>query len=212
VCDSGELLLGRGSILGPEPNQPNTIDDCADGEIQCEGYLNDESVQQITVSSVGGGVLQEGGRARIDVQVYRYDEDSNGWVYYTAAANSSPSWTLIGKIHYGCPGGCTSYNFEFTLCPGPLQAVRVTFGNQQPNSCSDNIGLVDNDDIVFTVAPGTDQCGSSASIETVSDVPFEQPIIDCNSLNDAHEKCDYVSNCVWQVGAIGEGCYNKNKN
>jgi hypothetical protein len=170
VCDSGELLRGRES-LGPELNQPNTIElSCGDGYIGT--YLVDESVQQITVSSVGGGVLQEGSTAQIDVQVWRYSTYSKGYVLYTADANSSPSWTLIGEIPWGCPSGCTSYSFEFTLCPGPLQAVRVIFGyNVGDPLCFSGVyrGSTDIDDLIFTVAPGTTDANSGDAI--IDNVP-----------------------------------------
>jgi leucyl aminopeptidase len=163
VCDSGDLLLGR-AFLGPEPNYPNTIDSCVDGDGICDGYLGDESVQQITVSSVGGGVLQEVSAARIDVQLHR----QYGYVYYTADANSSPTWTLIGEIPSGCPGGCTSYSFDFTLCSGLLQAVRVVFGDitLSESSCNSQ-PFTDIDDVIFTVAPGTtnQNCGGIANID-----------------------------------------------
>jgi hypothetical protein len=208
VCDSGELLIGRGYNVGPEPNEPNTIDSCFDGIYSDGGYLNDESVQQITVSSVGGGVLQEGGRARIDVQIFRYDGVNNGYVWYTADATSSPSWTFIGAIPYGCLGGCNSFNFEFTLGSGSLHAVRVVLGyDMSPATCA--YGFADNDDLIFTVAPGTTDANSGdAIIDNVPDMPFEQPVIDCKSLTPG--RCDIASNCVWKVEASVEGCYNKN--
>lgn len=76
-CSSGELLAGRGTMTGGnEPNAPNTIDGCQDGNSGT--YKSDESLEKIVVrsgwsSGVGiGEPMVKGGRATIIATVNAY--------------------------------------------------------------------------------------------------------------------------------------------
>ena len=70
-CDSGpSLLLGR-NTLGPEPNQPNTINtSCTDGA--SGDFHFDESNDRIKVSTLDGADFANGKTMRVDATVWAY--------------------------------------------------------------------------------------------------------------------------------------------
>ena len=98
-CDTGAaLVLGRDG-RGPEPNQPNTINDaCADGT---SGTFHvDESNDRVRVLTTDGDEL----RARQD-RAHRGDglglDDSaaDSADFFYAADATNPVWTLVGTVH-----------------------------------------------------------------------------------------------------------------
>lgn len=150
-CDSGaSLVLGRAS-KGPEPNQPNTLDSCADGNSGT--FHSDESNDRIKVSTTSGGALSAGATVTVEATVYAWSDGSNDSLdlYYAADANN-PSWTLIQTLSPSA-GGVQTLSATYTLPAGNLQAVRAAFRYQgSPGSCvSGNYN--DRDDLVFAVSP-----------------------------------------------------------
>ena len=154
-CDSGTTLInGRGNIVnGTEPNQPNTLDDCADGN--SGSYHSDESIDQIVVSrKSGSGDLTEGDDVTITATIFCWDNGSSDHVdFYYASDASNPQWENIpGRVQ--CPGGGIQTVFKsYTLPQGQVQAVRVNlmYGENTPeNSCVSG-DWDDADDLAFVV-------------------------------------------------------------
>jgi hypothetical protein len=152
-CDSLALLDGRGTV-GPEPNQPNTLDSCTDGTSGT--YHSDESCDAIVVHTLDGLDMVEGATVQVDVTVYAWSTGTSDHLdlYYADDANN-PVWTHITTIDN--PGsGVQTLSAQYTLPSGTLQAVRANFrynGTQSP--CSGG-SYDDADDLVFAVEP--DSC------------------------------------------------------
>ena len=148
-CTSAGLLDGRGT-KGPEPNQPNTINDsCADGG--SGNYHVDESIDQIKVSTTDGSALAAGKTVTVEVTVYAYSTFSSDHLdlYYAADANN-PSWQLIGTVD-ATQAGTHTLSTTYTLPSGSLQAVRGNFRyNGSASSCSTG-NWDDHDDLIFAV-------------------------------------------------------------
>ena len=149
-CDSGPaLLLGRDG-KGPEPNQPNTINDsCADGTLGT--YHADESNDRITVSTVDGSGFAAGKQVRIDATVWAWVTPTSDKLdlYYAANANS-PVWTFIATL---TPAGSGQrvLSATYTLPAGTLQAVRARFRYEGTAAACLAGSFDDHDDLVFAV-------------------------------------------------------------
>ena len=149
-CDSGpSLVLGRDG-RGPEPNQPNTINDsCADGT---SGVFHaDESNDRIVVSTTDGTNFAPGKTVRIDATVWAWTTPSADRLdlYFAANANS-PTWTFIATLTPTVAGSQT-LSATYTLPSGALQAVRAQFRYQGAASPCTAGGFNDRDDLVFAV-------------------------------------------------------------
>jgi hypothetical protein len=116
--------------VGPEPNAPNTIDDCEDGN--SGDYRVDEQIDAITVRSGridGTGAnesMAEGQIVTITASVYAYDTNDRADFYYTADA-FNPSWVYIGSLQSLAEGDTEDLQIEFRLPRGSNQAVRVKY-------------------------------------------------------------------------------------
>lgn len=164
-CDSLALLDGR-ATKGPEPNQPNTLDSCTDGNSGT--YHSDESIDKIVVSTLDNGNFSVGDTVKVDVTVYAYQTGSSDTLdlYYAADANN-PSWVLIGST--GAPGGGTqTISANYTLPSGNLQAVRANFRYQGSASTCGSGNYDDTDDLVFAVEGGAVNTAPSVSISAPS--------------------------------------------
>ncbi|MEM9593102.1 MAG: hypothetical protein AAGD06_02495 [Acidobacteriota bacterium] len=150
-CDSGTLLEGRAN-LGPESNQPNTLDGCTDGTAGT--YQSDESNERIVVSTLDGSDFTEGATVQVDATVYAWSTGAADTLdlYYAADANS-PSWTLIGSI-VPPGGGIQTLSAQYTLPAGSLQAIRANFRYQGSQSSCSGGTYDDADDLVFAVGGG----------------------------------------------------------
>jgi hypothetical protein len=154
-CDSLALLDGRDGV-GPEPNQPNTLDSCTDGT--SGSYHNDESNDRIVVKTLDGYDFTEGATVQIDATVWAWSTGSSDYLdlYYTADANS-PSWVYITTINTPT-GGLQTLSAQYTLPAGNLQAVRANFRyTGSASSCSGG-SYDDADDLVFAVGTGGPEC------------------------------------------------------
>jgi hypothetical protein len=149
-CDSGaSLLLGRAS-LGPEPNQPNTINaSCADGTSGT--FHSDESNDRIKVSTTDGSALAAGKTVRIDATVWAWTTPSQDHLdlYFASNANS-PTWTLVATLTPTIVGSQT-LSATYTLPAGSLQAVRANFRYQSSAGSCVAASFTDHDDLVFAV-------------------------------------------------------------
>ena len=155
-CDSLDLLDGRGTINnGSEPNQPNTLDSCTDGNNG--SYHSDESMDKIVIAREAGGDddLTEGDVVTITATVWCWNTGSSDYIdFYYASDASNPAWTLIGERQQ-CPGGGNqNITASYVLPQGAIQAVRANFmygsGSAGASSCSSG-KYDDTDDLVISV-------------------------------------------------------------
>jgi trimeric autotransporter adhesin len=152
-CDSGATLLnGRDSLAtGPEPNQPNTINDsCADGS--SGSFHVDESNDRLKVTTLDGTDFAPGKTVRIDATAWVWSTPSSDHLdlYYAADANS-PAWTYITTVNPTASGAQT-LSATYTLPSGPLQAIRARFRYQGSAAACGSGAYDDHDDLVFAVA------------------------------------------------------------
>ena len=149
-CDTGAaLVLGRDG-RGPEPNQPNTINDaCADGT---SGTFHvDESNDRVRVFTTDGTSFAPGKTVRIEATVWAWTtpaQDSADFFYAADATN--PAWTLVGTVKPTAAGAQT-LSTTYTLPAGALQAVRVQYRYQGSATACATGGYNDRDDLVFAV-------------------------------------------------------------
>jgi hypothetical protein len=166
-CDSLALLDGRDGV-GPEPNQPNTINSsCADGTSGT--YHNDESNDRIVVKTLDGTDFFEGATVQIDATVWAWSTGSSDALdlYYAADANS-PSWVYITTI-VPPSGGAHTLSATYTLPSGGLQAVRANFRySGSVSSCSTG-SYDDHDDLVFAVNTGGENTPPTVTITAPPD-------------------------------------------
>jgi hypothetical protein len=149
-CDSGaSLLLGRGT-LGPEPNQPNTINDsCADGT--SGAFHSDESNDRIKVSTTDGSNFAPGKTVTIAATVWAWTTPSaDAADFFYAADATNPVWTFIGTS-VPTVAGAQTISRTYTLPSGGLQAVRVQFRYQSTAAACAAGAYNDRDDLVFAV-------------------------------------------------------------
>ena len=155
-CDSSTLLIGRDKILGgPEPHNPNTINDsCADGT---DGTFHvDESIDRLKISSVDGGLFAPGRMVRVVTTVFaQLDPTDNRLDLYSASNAASPSWVFLGTLT-PTASGLQTMSATYVLPAGALQAVRATFRFAGSASVCTTGEFDDHDDLIFRVgaAPG----------------------------------------------------------
>lgn len=179
-CSNGEspcianssLLKSRGSLATPEPNQPNTIDSCTDGNSGT--YLSDESVENITITSLNNSQFRPGDTVQVDAWVYCYDSSGDNInIVYTNNANS-PSWSVKAFTDPCSSTGLNKISHNITLdSVEGNHTVRVI--NQYNGATTTTCGsgnYDDNDDVVFlvlneSVEPSTQTIfGESGTIST----------------------------------------------
>ncbi|MEM7354061.1 MAG: M36 family metallopeptidase [Acidobacteriota bacterium] len=147
-CDSSTLVDGR-HTKGPEPNQPNTLDGCADGTSGT--YHSDESNDRIVVSTLDGSDMVAGATVQVEATVWAWNTGTQDTLdlYFTADANN-PTWTLIASVP-ASGGGAQTLSANYTLPTGSLQAVRASFRYQGSQAACSNGNWDDADDLVFPV-------------------------------------------------------------
>jgi len=150
ICDSGTLLVGRGS-LGPEPNQPNTIgDSCPDGNSGT--FHDDESNDRIRVSSLDGTPFSAGTQVRVEATAWVWATSQDSLDLYFAANAQSPSWTFLGTLTPTATGAHTM-SATYTLPAGSQQAVRARFRYVGSAAACAAGAYIDHDDLIFAVQP-----------------------------------------------------------
>ncbi len=150
VCDSGpSLLLGRDG-KGPEPNQPNTVNNsCADGTSGT--FHSDESNDRLKVATTDGTPFASGKTVRIEATVWAWTTPSSDKLdLYYAANAASPTWTFVTTLTPAA-AGAQPLSATYTLPAGSLQAVRAQFRYQGSASACTSGGYNDRDDLVFAV-------------------------------------------------------------
>jgi hypothetical protein len=149
ACDSGSLLVGRGS-RGPEPNAPNTLaGSCADGAYGT--FHVDESNDRIRVSTLDGTGLAAGKTVRIEATVWAYSAFASDKLdLYYAADAAAPVWTYLVTLT-PTRAGASTLAMTYALPAGTLQAVRARFRyGGSPAACGAG-AFDDHDDLVFEV-------------------------------------------------------------
>ncbi|HEY7872252.1 MAG TPA: PPC domain-containing protein [Rudaea sp.] len=149
-CDSGTLLVGRGTMSGgAEPNQPNTINNsCADGNSGT--FHSDESNDGIAIASTDGGPLTAGKTAKVTATIWAYST-ADVIDLYSAADAGNPSWTFLSSVSASA-AGVQPLSTTFTLPAGGLQAVRAHLRyNGSASACSTG-SYDESDDLIFAVS------------------------------------------------------------
>jgi len=150
-CDSGpSLLLGRDG-KGPEPNQPNTINNsCADGTSGT--FHSDESNDRLKVSTLDGTDFGAGKTVRIDATVWAWTTPSADHLdLYYAANAASPTWNFVGTLT-PTTAGAQVLSATYTLPAGAQQAVRARFRYTGSAAPCGTGAYDDHDDLVFAVS------------------------------------------------------------
>jgi subtilisin family serine protease len=154
-CDSGNLLLGRGTIAkGNEPNVPNTLgSSCSDGNTG--SFHSDESNDRIRIFTLDDSPLTVGAVARVEATVWAYGV-GDFLDLYSAGNALEPSWTLLATLPVPSAGAHT-LSSTFTLPSGQQQVVRAKFryGGNNASPCLAG-SYNDHDDLVFAVQGGAD--------------------------------------------------------
>jgi hypothetical protein len=147
VCDSGLLLVGRGTT-GPEPNQPNTIGgSCADSSGGT--FHSDESNDRLVVRTLDGTALAPGKTVQIEASVWGWSGGGDYLdLYYTGNA-ASPGWIPVASL--AAKIGGHTLTATYTLPAGSLQAVRARFRYRGAASPCSVGAYTDHDDLVFRV-------------------------------------------------------------
>jgi hypothetical protein len=159
ACDSGPtLLLGRDSMFGgPEPNQPNTINNsCPDG--MSGSFHSDESLDRLKISSLDGMPFGPGKTVLIEATVWAWAGSPTSDhldLYYAADANN-PVWTLITTLTPTAAGQQT-LSATYVLPGGSQQAVRGAFRFSGSASPCTTGGFDDRDDLIFSAGLGASQ-------------------------------------------------------
>ncbi len=183
LCDSDILLLGMNfdGIDGPEPNAPNTIDGCQQGEFATDFitgtpvFRRDESVDRIIIRSIDGDAMTAGGEVEAEITLYGAEDTSSrsnpesrsiAHVYYApnAGVRDEVEWKYLWSESVDPGLGEHVFQVRFFLVSGnsieakaSTQAIRVNYAYAQYNakSCFDNDSLghpyMDVDDLVFEV-------------------------------------------------------------
>eukprot|EP00804_Cyclotella_cryptica_P028860 CCRYP_008443-RA/>CCRYP_008443-RA protein AED:0.06 eAED:0.06 QI:0/0.93/0.88/1/1/1/17/370/2761 len=183
-CSSGDLLVGRGSV-GPEPNAPNSIDECKDGNKGV--HHQDESVDKIIVRSgrldgPSNDTIREEGYITIIATVWAYSSTDTAEFWITSNP-SNPSWEYVGSVNATVEDAIEVIQMETRLSKGLTQAVRVSFhylSNASMTACPGG-SWDDVDDLVFVVDPADDTPSSPTSLPTTpptarSQSPTASPI------------------------------------
>jgi hypothetical protein len=162
-CSTGSLVAGRGDVTPIEPNLPNTIDGCTDGNSGI--YKIDESIERIIVRT--GSINDESDANMVAGEIVTIHAFVHAWQtgasdtadFYYATDASNPDWQYIGSITP--PGGQSQeLKMSYRIPAGSTnQAVRVQFrygGNGASGPCMQG-NWNDRDDLVFTVDSGLKQ-------------------------------------------------------
>ncbi len=164
LVDSRDDITDNYMNPHPEPNTPNTLDGCTDGDIGT--YHQEESIDRIRISTLDGSVMSVGSDVRIDVTIWAPNNWTNAYLdlYHTYDPTPTPTWDYVETLmpdRYGLQ----TLSFYYTIPNGgetgesDSRAIRLqlrTTGSLVPDSpCVQDIVWGDSyerDDLVFTVS------------------------------------------------------------
>jgi len=150
VCDSGDLLVGRGPV-GPETNGPNTLaGSCSDG--MAGSFHSDASLDRIRLLTLDGAPLAAGKTVKVEATVWASSTYQDTLDLFYAADAAAPQWVHFAQIAPQSIGQQTLFA-TYVLPNGPLQAIRGRFlhNSMSTEPCVAD-GFSDHDDLVFSVA------------------------------------------------------------
>jgi hypothetical protein len=152
---SSSLLQCAGDQVspGPEPNYSNTIDSCEDASSVGSCHV-DESVENVTITDLNGGIFREGDVLEVNYTVFCYGDVDRVALYYTNST-SDINWKRItlGNVTCSVEDSAESFVENITLedVTG-TQAIRVInkYDADIETPCDDEY-YTDYDDVVFPV-------------------------------------------------------------
>ncbi len=211
ACDSVDLLTGRGDGMGPEENAPNTLayscptaSDpaavcvCPDGPFGA--YQLDESIEEITVRTLGGGNLAAGADVEVAVQAYIASTYQDELDLYSSPTVSPPSWRHLGSLK-AVASGLQTLTARFTLPEGGVQAVQAALRNSGVAAACTDGGFDERDDLAFSVAAGAADTTDPANVAITS--PRENDRVSGTITVTANATDDHlVSRVEFTVGSI----------
>ena len=162
-CKSGDLLKGRGKMSEKnELNNPNSLDNCPDGN--SGAYENDESIEVIEVKTVSGNEFKAGEEVEISVQVYAWGNGEKDYLdFWHTIDASNPVWQEIEFNKQPGGGGFQTIKANYVLpASAKVQAVRAVFRYSQSGAAAGS------------ACPG----GSWTDVDTVSFVTAESVNLD----------------------------------
>lgn len=175
LCDTTDLLEGRGTV-GPEQNAPNTLfSSCADGN--SGDYLDDESLERIVLR--GPGNFAPGATITVEVDVWAwsgFSQDSLD-LFHASDAND-PQWEYLTTIKPTAAGAQTlSYELTLPETGAMMQAIRGQYRYRGSDAPCASGGYIDRDDVVFVVGedgtePEPDPVDAQASFDATYLVPM----------------------------------------
>ncbi|RKG99036.1 hypothetical protein D7V97_32220 [Corallococcus sp. CA053C] len=147
-CDSGTLLNGRGTVVGPELNAPNTLKgSCQDGTLLTATVP--EAIHALRVATLDGSPLAPGKVVTIQVTAYVGMPAPTRIELWTTADVDNPVWSLIYSFAPNT-NMTQTFSLKYTLPPGPIRAFRARLNdNGSAMPCSSQGSYDDQDDLVF---------------------------------------------------------------
>ena len=148
---NSSLLMSRGNLVTPEPNQPNTVDTCADGSTGT--YMTDESVENITVTDLNGTTFNGGDTVNVTAWAYCYNSTADNINFVYSNSSSAPTWAVKSFVN-PCPAaGFRQVSSVFRLDNlSGNHVVRVIIQRAGSTAATCGAGIRDdNDDVVFAV-------------------------------------------------------------
>ncbi|RKH50486.1 hypothetical protein D7Y23_13185 [Corallococcus sp. AB050B] len=151
-CDSGTLLNGRGTVVGPELNAPNTLNSsCADGTNMWPSVP--EAIHSLRVATVDGSPLAPGKVVTIQVTAYVGMPAPTRIELYTTTNLANPAWSLIYSFAPST-NMLQTFSLKYTLPSGPIRAIRARLNSDNlPGPCGSPVGQDDQDDLIFATQP-----------------------------------------------------------
>jgi hypothetical protein len=146
-CDTGAQIVRFRDGIGPEPNQPNTLDGCADGVRSSPGGSG--SVDRIRLATTGG-TFAPGRKVVVTANLTATSAFSGNVVdFFFAPDATQPVWVPFASL---VPSGAGAQVLEagYLLPAGALQAVRVQLRVGGTPACAAQSSN-DADDLVFAV-------------------------------------------------------------
>ena len=100
TCDTGSLVKRRGSAMtqGGEPNQPNTIDGCQDGNASNDEYVDQVIVRSGDVGESSDGPITSGQKITITAKIWAWSVTSD-FVDFFYKSDRSSDWKHIGTVN-----------------------------------------------------------------------------------------------------------------
>ncbi len=202
LCDTTDLLEGRGTV-GPEQNAPNTLfASCADGN--SGSYQDDESLERIVLRSAD--TFAPGSTVTVEVDVWAwsgFNQDSLD-LFHTSDANA-PEWQLLTTLK-PTAAGLQTLSFELTLPEdgAMMQAIRGQYRYQGNDSPCAGGGYIDRDDLVFVVGEnGTDPDPQPepVDVEASFDATYLVPMCDAERLRSCSTGALLVGRGTMRGGA-----------